>query len=378
MPKKKSFRESLMGRELHKHPFVVPVLTLIVLSFVTMAGLVLGGASTLGADDAHVVQLSLDNKKQVVPTRAKTVEDFLERAGVTLREGDIVEPAKETLIEDNDFRINIYRARPVTIFDGEARIQALSAATTPRSVAAQAGLSVYPEDNLNQEVSQDVLRDQVIGEKIIIERATPASLNLYGTPVTIRTHAETVGELLKEKNITLANGDTVQPAPETPITPEVQVFVTRFGTQIATVEEPVANKVEIIEDASLSFGTTAVRQAGSPGKKLVTYQLELQNGQEVARKVIQEVRILEPVTQITARGKAISIPEDKSQLMAAAGISADDYPYVNYIISRESGWCPTKWQGQIGYCPPYYEEIHSPSSGYGYGLCQSTTVYKMA
>jgi hypothetical protein len=64
--------------------------------------------------------------------------------------------------------------------------------------------------------------------------------------------------------------------------------------------------------------------------------------------------------------------------MAAAGIASSDYPYVDYIVSRESGWCPTKWQGQAGYCPPYYTELHSPSSSYGYGLVQSTPAIKMS
>lgn len=360
--KKISFRQGVKAREFHKHPFMVPVVTFIVLSFVTMAGYVLIGGRTVGPEDAHVVQLSLDGKKQTIPTRASTVDEFLKRAEVVLEEGDVVEPALTSEIVDDNFRINVYRARPVTVFDGDQRIQALSAATTPRSVAAQIGLEVFPEDNLKQEVSEDILRDQVIGEKIIIERATPANLNLYGTPVTIRTHARTVEELLKEKNIALASGDSVQPAAETPITPNILVLVTRFGTQVATVEEDIPMPVEIIEDPSLSFGAQAVRQAGSPGKKLVTYQLELANGQEVGRKIIQEVRIREPVKQITARGKAFNVDTDKSTVMALAGINiANDYPYVDFIVSHESGWRPL---------------ARNPSGAYG--LCQSLPGSKMA
>src|SRR3989344_1384681 len=163
MFKKKSFKQGIAAREYHKHPFVVPVVTLIVLSFLTMIGAVMLGSQTIGPADAHVVQLSVDGKKQTVPTRAATVDDFLTRAKVSLQEGDVVEPAVDTVIVDDNFRINVYRARPVTIFDGEKRIQALSAATTARSVANQVGIEVYPEDNLKQETSSDVLKDQIIG-----------------------------------------------------------------------------------------------------------------------------------------------------------------------------------------------------------------------
>ncbi len=379
--KQSTITQRLKARKLHKHPFAVPVITLIMLSVITLVGSVVMGGQTLKSTDTHVVQLSLDGKKQVLPTRATTVEDFLARTNVTLNEGDVVEPAKDTEIVEDNFRINVYRARPVTVFDGDKRIQALSAATTPRSVVAQVGLQVYPEDTLKQEVSDNVLKDQVIGEKITIDRAVPVNLNLYGTPVTVRTHAKTVGELLKEKNVSLANGDTVQPVATTEMTPNMQVFVTRFGTQIVTAEEPIPMETQIVEDATLSFGATAVRQTGAPGKKIVTYQADLQNGKEIGRHVIQEVRVTEPVTQITARGKAVSIPTDKTEIMAAAGIAPSDYPYVNYIISHENAlWCPTRWQGQNS-CPAYYAEKFpgaETDTSTGYGLCQSTPAIKMA
>jgi hypothetical protein len=158
----------------------------------------------------------------------------------------------------------------------------------------------------------------------------------------------------------------------------MQVFVTRSGTQLQTIEEVIPMPTQTVDDPSLSFGTTAIRQKGSPGKRSVTYQIDLKNGKEIGRHVIQSVTITEPVTQIVAKGVAVAIPGDKEAIMAQAGISVNDYAFVNYIISRESGWCPTKWQGEVGYCPGGYQQIHDPSSGYGYGLCQSTPAIKMA
>lgn len=374
---KRLFRK-LLDRELHKHPFAIPVITITVLSFLTMFGLVILSSQSIDTNESHVVQLSVDGKKIVLPTRAYKVGDFLERSKVKIKNGDVVEPAMDTEIDSDDFRINVYRAKPITIIDGTKRIQAVSAATTPRAIAAQVGVRVHAEDRITQANHKDVLRDYVLGTELIIERATPVNLNLYGTPVTVRTHAVTISELLKEKNVTAAGDDTITPTGDTPIKADMQIFVTRLGTKIETKSEEVANEQQIIEDANLSFGTVALRQAGSPGKKLVTYQIDLQNGKETGRKIIQEVRVLEPVPRITARGRAVSIPADKSAWMAAAGIAPRDYPYANYIISRESGWCPTKWQGQVGYCPPYYEPIHSTDSGFGYGLCQSTPASKMS
>jgi resuscitation-promoting factor RpfB len=380
--KKPDNKQGLVGRiiskELHKHPFAIPVITFVILSFAFLISFVFFGGRDIGSNDSYVVQLSVDGEKLVLPTKAYTVGDFLDRAKVKIKEGDVVEPDQQTKIDADDFRINIYRARQVIIVDEGKRTPALSAATTPRAIAAQVGITIYAEDNLTLTDPQEVLRNNLLAPEIVIERATPVNLNIYGSQVTLRTHANTVEELLAEKQVVLGRQDKVIPARQTNLTDNLQVFITRMGVEIATETVRIDNEVQYIDDNSLSFGTTAIRQAGSPGNKLVTYEIKLQNGVEVSRKKIQEVIVQKPVTRIVARGKAVSIPADKTAWLVAAGVKESDFVYVNYILSRESGWCPTKWQGQVGYCPPYYEPIHSESSGFGYGLCQSTPASKMA
>lgn len=62
--------------------------------------------------------------------------------------------------------------------------------------------------------------------------------------------------------------------------------------------------------------------------------------------------------------------------MTQAGIPADQWAAVDYINSRESVWCPTRWQGEYGTCPAYHGTPTDPNTGYG--LCQSTPAWKMA
>src|SRR6185295_12718581 len=104
--------------------------------------------------------------------------------------------------------------------------------------------------------------------------------NLYGTPVLVRTHAETVGDLLTEKQISLNDGDTIQPDPNTPLTPQTEVFVTRVGKQVVQVEEAVEPPAEFVDDFNQVIGSSTVKDPGKPGKKLVTYEIEQENGNE--------------------------------------------------------------------------------------------------
>lgn len=294
--------------------------------------------NSLAENDTNIVIVDHDKQRQTVPTNAKTVGELLQKIEVRLKPGDVVEPSKNTEIIGDNFRVNVYRAVPVTVIDGGHRTYAYSAAATPRSIVKQAGVNVYPEDKLNLEPTENFLTDSSIGERVIIDRATPINLNLYGTAVPIRTHANTVGDLLKEKSITLKEGDSVQPAPSEPLTASSQIFVIRKGKQVVSQEQEIAVPKEEVEDPNLSYGTTAVRQQGTPGKKIITYEIELQNGQEVGRRVIQEVVSQEPVKQIIARGTFSDIPKDRTAVLVAAGVSRADFDAVNLIFSGESGW----------------------------------------
>jgi resuscitation-promoting factor RpfB len=290
---------------LSRHPFAVPVGTFLVLCFLVTAGFLLfGGSKKVTASNALIVFVSHDHVEQTVPTNEPTVGALLNKLHIKLNQGDRVEPSVETPINQDEFRINIYRAVPVEIIDGGHKTFTFSAATTPRSVAAQAGKTVYPEDYLSIVPTQNFLEDGAIGERLLVDRATPVHLNLYGTQLDIRTHAKTVRELLQEKAVALHKGDSIKPAAATPISANQQIFILHRGTKIISVTENIPVPVKTINDPKLSVGTSAIRQYGSPGKRVVTYQLHLQNGREVSRKAIQTVVVVPPVEEIEAVGTA--------------------------------------------------------------------------
>lgn len=288
-----------------RHPIAVPVITFLVLAIITTAGfLVLGGGRKVIASHSLIVFVSHDGVQQIVPTDEPTVGSLLKKLNIKLSDGDVVEPSASTPINQDEFRINVYRAVPVEIVDGAKKKFTYSAATTPRSIADQAGVQLYPEDELRTLPTTNFLQEDAIGERVVIDRAIPVNLNLYGTQVVLRTHDKTVGDLLNDRGIKLQKGDVVKPAESTPITANEQIFILRKGTKIISATEPVPMPVKTISDPSLSIGTSAIRQAGSPGKQIVTYELLLQNGKVVGKKVIQKVVIVQPVTQIEVVGSA--------------------------------------------------------------------------
>jgi uncharacterized protein YabE (DUF348 family) len=358
---------------LSRHPFAVPVIVFLAFVLVIGGGLFIAQRTHKihGVIDAKIVVISHDHRQQIVPSRAATVGALLTKLNITLAEGDVVEPAAATKIDQDQFRINIYRAVPVQIIDAGHRSYTFSAATTPRSIAAQTGSKLYADDIVSTSPAENFIKSGTIGEQVVISRAKPVNLNLYGTPLSLRTHADTVGELVKQKNIILAKDDQLLPAADTRLMPNTQIFIVRNGIKIESITETIPMTVEQIQDPTLAYGTSAVRQQGTDGHQVVTYQDQLQNGKVVSRSVLQTVVTQPTVTEILVVGTSLSgIKGD----MALAGIAPGDYNAADYIISHESGWCPTKAQGEHS-CPPIPDNPNTPN---GYGLCQATPGYKMA
>lgn len=286
-----------------KHPFAVPVITLLILFVVSCVVLIFSGGETIGASDSKVVQLYVDGKKQTLPTRAVTVKEFLDRSGVSLKKEDVVEPYINSPITEDGFSVNIYRARPVTVVDenGE-KITAKIAESTAVAVAAKAGFKMYPEDKAAYAPPDQAVKAGILGEEVIIDRAKVVNLNLYGNALQLRSQAETVRGLIDEKNIKTLEGDKVQPSLDTPITENIQVFIVRDGKQIITVEEPIAPPVETHQDATLEIGKVKIVDPGVPGKKVVTYEVETVNGQETKRTEIQSVVSLAAKKKVVISG----------------------------------------------------------------------------
>lgn len=344
-----------------KHPFAVPIITFGILLLIFGGFLLVSELSSRNKPervDAKIVIISHDDQRQTVPAGETTVGELLKKLNIPINKGDVVEPAINTMIDQDQFRINIYRALPVTVLDGEERIATDSAARTPRTVAQQSGVTLYPEDHVTTAPPQDFLKPGGIGERVVVDRATPVNVDLYGTKVTLRTHAKTVGELAKEKNIKLIQNDRMEPAASTPISEGQNIAFIRTGTKTETVTEVIATPLQTINDPSLAYGTKAVRQQGSPGQQTVTYEVALVNNVPTTRNIIQKVVTKAAVPQVEVMGTSLSgIKGD----MARAGISPSDYAAVDYIVSHESGWRPNATDGNGSW-----------------GLCQATPGGKMA
>lgn len=221
-------------------------------------------------------------------SEANTVEDALLGAGYSLDDRDAVEPARSETLVASEYKVNIYRARPVTIVDGLSRKRVMTPYQTIERIASDADLEIHPEDKAELTQSDDLLSAGA-GLQLSIDRATEFVFELYGKETVARTQATTVGDMLKDKGIKLGDDDRVSPDASTAIESGMKVRVWREGVQTITVDEEVDFEVEKIQDVDRPIGFREVRTPGVKGERTVTYQVTIENGQEVSRKEVASV-----------------------------------------------------------------------------------------
>ena len=277
-------------------------------------------------------------QKTSFKTNAKTVREALKAQKINFSKEDSVEPGLDEELTGAEYSINIYRAKPVVIEDGELKTKILTAAQTPRQIAEKADLNVHNEDKLAFEESGNILEDGSINT-LKITRAKEISVDLFGKTESFRTQAKTVEDFLKEKKIVLGKDDDISIDLKTQISNGLNFRIWRNGKQTLTVEEPTDFQTETIQDANKDSGYKEIKEAGEKGTKSVTYEVEMQNGKEISRKKINETEIKAAKKQVVIVGTKTSLPAGShTDWMSAAGISASDQGSANAIISQESGW----------------------------------------
>jgi uncharacterized protein YabE (DUF348 family) len=336
---------------------IKPKITSAVAALSLLAVLLVAGNTSAGS---KIVSIYADGRVQTISTSKATVKDALEQAGIEILNKDSTEPKLTDKLGDN-FNINVYRARMVTVIDASKYERVLTSGQSGKKIAEDAGIKVNPEDKYQFSRVDQFSGDIPIGEVLTIKRAKTINLSLYGKQLTLRTHASDVNDLLAEQDIKLDAADELSLAKDAKITEGVSLAINRVGKEVITVDEEIAFPEEIIKDADKETSYKQVQTPGTKGKKTVTYEVVKHNGQEVSRTAQNEVIITEPIKQVTVVGSKSPIPSAPSnvagnvalgkELAAARGWGdGDQWNCLYNLWQRESGW---------------RTEAHNPSGAHG-------------
>ena len=204
----------------------------------------------------HLVHVYDRGEEKTIVTNALTVRQTLQAAKISIDEKmDTVEPNIDMELTGSKYQVNIFRARPITIVDGNKRLKITTAEQTPALIAKAAGMTLYREDKTQFTNSENLLVNGV-GLVMKIERA-------------------------KQRTV--------------------------------TEEVDIDFQIEQVRDDSQPIGFKSVRQLGEKGVRKITYQVEINGEREVSRREMSSEIMRQPKKQVEIIGTKPKNPLTKSK-----------------------------------------------------------------
>lgn len=204
----------------------------------------------------HLVRVYDRGEEKTIVTNALTVRQALQAAKISIDEKmDTVEPNIDMELTGSKYQVNIFRARPITIVDGNKRLKITTAEQTPALIAKVAGLKLYREDKIYFAESDDLL---VNGASLVMK-------------------------------------------------------IERAKQRTVTEEVDIDFQIEQVKDDSQPIGFKSARQLGEKGVRKITYQVEINSEREVSRREMSSEIMRQPKKQVEIIGTKPKNPLTKSK-----------------------------------------------------------------
>jgi resuscitation-promoting factor RpfB len=253
---------------------------------------------------SHAVEVVVDDEVLAARTYAPTVGDVLEELEVEVGPADVVTPPADAPMDEVD-TIDIARAITVDVaVDGTVVRKVSAPVSTVVGVLAAADLDLRGEAEIEPAWTEPV-ED---GDTVHLQLPRSLRLTVDGSTREVVTSAATVGEALEEAGVSLGPDDLVDWDLDTAVQPFTEVVVARVAFD--EVVEEVALPYETVrrETEDLRRGVTRVEEEGRDGLRHDVYWVELVDGEEVERELLDREVVREPVDRVVLVGTHVPPP----------------------------------------------------------------------
>ena len=249
------------------------------------SGVLLSGAFMIAEEytGKSAFAVNMDNTRIELKTKKGTVREVLIANDIPFSADDRIEPGLDTKVKGGE-TINIYRAREITIVDGE-------------------------------------------------------------TTTTRKTTYRKVEDILKELNITLGNQDKVTPELSSEVAEVDTIKIIRNSTTTETKKEAIKFETKEEKDDTKYVDEKVTKVEGKNGEKEVTYNVVRENGKEISREVVSEKVLTEATAKVVVVGtkqrpaeqKASSQATSSSQSYSAQSTPAQSYSSAGGSVRLSNG-----------------------------------------
>lgn len=316
---------------------------------------------------ARPVQVTIGDEAVVYRTHARTVGEFLAAVGIGLLPGDelwlenaradldtLFPAAVWTAPADGlphpawhetaqPITLRLVRSRKITVVDGEALpITLYTTATTVGEALAQAEIAVYEGDSVFPPLTSRVLP----GQRIVIRRSLPITVEVDGRRLSTRTRAATVGAALAAMDLAPVGLDRVVPPLHAGLRPHTTIRLTRVREDIVYEETRVPFRTVLVPDDELLIDRQRVVHPGTEGIHRKRIRVRFEDGVEVSRAVEDDWLAVPPQDRVIAYGRKI-IPQTLETPEGTLTYWRKMRVYANSYSPARSGTSPSApWYGR--------------------------------
>lgn len=134
--------------------------------------------------------------------------------------------------------------------------------------------------------------------EVVIQRNQTVTLLFDGRELRISTHGEDVNAVLERAGVVLGPKDAVTPGLGAPAVDGLVIEVVRRDILTERVAEEIPYEQQRVETSERLEGQEVLTVPGATGELLVFYEVTLEEGVEVSRRVTGSVVTVEPVNEV--------------------------------------------------------------------------------
>jgi resuscitation-promoting factor RpfB len=258
-----------------------------------------GESAALVLADVGVAVDSYDTV--IVDGLARSLDAHLPEPGVVQNGSRFAPVAPWANLLVMPLQITVVRAIPIIVDDGTLPFSIRTTAQTVGEALRQAEITLYLGDRVSPSLGSEV----VTGLRVSIQRSIPVVIAVDGRTIKTRTRGETVADALAELRVGVAGRDRVTPPLESALYDGIKIGVTRVETEVMVSEEIAPFETVFVADPSLPIDTQQVQAAGAEGITRTRYRIHYEDGGEVARVAEDNWIAQEPADRVVAYGQRI-------------------------------------------------------------------------
>jgi uncharacterized protein YabE (DUF348 family) len=243
------------------------------------------------------VAITLNGEAKVVKTHADTIKDLLDELDVSIHSKDYLYPKANTKVDDY-LKVVWKQAKQVHIVKDNEKKTIWTTAGTVAELLKEQKIVLNRHDQISPKTHEAIKNKMNIDIKIAFHLTYVDG----GKEQHVWSTSATVADFLTQQGIKLNELDRVEPSLTETISKNGSVNVIRVEKVTDVVEEPVQFAVVTKKDEGLENGKEKTITEGKQGLVSKQYEVLIENGKEVSRKLISEQKITEKQDKVVAVG----------------------------------------------------------------------------